>query len=192
MENQVYHIQRLLVNELDNCKGKRNEYTEGHIKKIQDIYKQEDIEVKIQESSKEKQQIQDEKVLLYKPYKVNSPKPKTPEPIFIQDELDNLDKYMKYMQAPVKMMQLYPLLHYKSLKPQEEWDEQYWKEIAITFLEQKYDADIMRKGFLIEVYIGSPPYKPYFIALTLWGQIIVGPTKKLVTTHMIKDLSLLD
>jgi len=120
MENQVYHIQRLLVNELDNCKGKRNEYTEGHIKKIQDTYKQEDIEVKIQEPSKEKQQIQDEKVLLYKPYKVNSPKPKTPKPIFIQDELDNLDKYMKYMQAPVKMMQLYPLPHYKSLKSQEE------------------------------------------------------------------------
>jgi len=54
MENQVYHIQRLLVNELDNYKGKGNEYTEGHIKKIQDTYKQEDIEVKIQEPSKEK------------------------------------------------------------------------------------------------------------------------------------------
>jgi len=32
MENQVYHIQKLLVDELDNCKGKENEYTKGHIK----------------------------------------------------------------------------------------------------------------------------------------------------------------
>ena len=45
IENQVYHIQRLLVNELDNCKEKGNEYTKGHIKEIQDIYKQENIEI---------------------------------------------------------------------------------------------------------------------------------------------------
>ena len=42
----------MLVDKLDNCKEKENEYTEGYIKKIQDAYKQEDIEVKIQEPSK--------------------------------------------------------------------------------------------------------------------------------------------
>jgi len=31
MENQVYHIQQLLVDELDNCKGKGNQYAEEHI-----------------------------------------------------------------------------------------------------------------------------------------------------------------
>jgi len=40
---------------LDNCKGKENEYAEIYIKKIQDIYKQEDIEIKEQEPSKGKQ-----------------------------------------------------------------------------------------------------------------------------------------
>ena len=34
MENQAYHIQTLLVNELDNCKGKRNMYADEHIKEI--------------------------------------------------------------------------------------------------------------------------------------------------------------
>ena len=43
IENQAYHIQKLLVNELDNCKGKENDYTEGYIKEIQNAYAQEDI-----------------------------------------------------------------------------------------------------------------------------------------------------
>jgi len=43
IENQAYHIQKLLADELNNCKGKGNEYVEGHIKEIQDAYKQKDI-----------------------------------------------------------------------------------------------------------------------------------------------------
>jgi len=36
-----------LADELDNCKGKGNNYTEGH---IQDVYKQEDIIIKEQDT----------------------------------------------------------------------------------------------------------------------------------------------
>ena len=93
MENQTYHIQKLLANELDNCKEKGNNYVEGHIKKRQNTYKQKDKEQDI----KEKQQIQDEKVLLYKPYKVDLSRSKTPELTFIQDEIENLKKYMKFI-----------------------------------------------------------------------------------------------
>jgi len=50
MENQVYHIQKLLADELDNCKGKENNYVERHIKEIQDVYKQEDIIMKEQDT----------------------------------------------------------------------------------------------------------------------------------------------
>ena len=46
MKNQAYYIQILLVDELDNCKGKKNMYINEHIKEIQDIYKQEDQEMK--------------------------------------------------------------------------------------------------------------------------------------------------
>ena len=49
MENQVYYIQKLLANKLDNCEGKGNNYTEEYIKKIQDVYKQEDIIMKEQD-----------------------------------------------------------------------------------------------------------------------------------------------
>ena len=45
MENQVHHIQMLLADELDNCKGKGNTYADEHIKEIQNIYKQENQKI---------------------------------------------------------------------------------------------------------------------------------------------------
>ena len=38
----------------------------------------------------------------------------------------------------------------------------------------------------------EPSHELYFIVLTLWGQIVIEPTKKLVTTYMVGDLALLD
>ena len=39
MENQAYHIQTLLTNELDRYKGKKNAYAKEYIKDIQNTYK---------------------------------------------------------------------------------------------------------------------------------------------------------
>ena len=47
MEKQAYHIQSLLVDKLDNYKGKGNKYAKEYIKEIQDTYKQEDMVVKM-------------------------------------------------------------------------------------------------------------------------------------------------
>jgi len=49
-----------------------------------------------------------------------------------------------------------------------------------------------RKEFSIELYLESPPHEPYFIILTLHGQIIIKPTKKMVVLYMVGDLALLD
>jgi len=114
MENQAYHIQKLLADKLGNYKEKGNNYAEEYIKEIQDTYKQEDIIMKEQDT-KEKQQIQDKKVFLYKPYKVDSSRPKTPEPTFIQNKIENLEKYMKFIQAPIQTTPSYLLPYYKSL-----------------------------------------------------------------------------
>ena len=191
MENQAYHIQKLLADKLGNYKEKGNNYAEEYIKEIQDTYKQEDIIMKEQDT-KEKQQIQDKKVFLYKPYKVDSSRPKTPEPTFIQNKIENLEKYMKFIQAPIQTTPSYLLPYYKSLWLQGEQDKQYWKEIAVVFLKKKHNADTTRKGFLIKMYIEGPPHEPYFITLTLWEQIIIELMKKLVTTYMVGDLALLD
>ena len=53
----------------------------------------------VDKGKQQKDQVQDKEVLLYKPYNIlsKSSKPKTPEPMFIQDEIENLDKYMKYI-----------------------------------------------------------------------------------------------
>jgi len=84
MKNQAYHIQQLLVDKLDNCKGKENKYAEEHIKKIQDTYKQEDIVIKMPQTiDKQKQREEEEEVFLYKPYNVEEPKSKISEPQFI-------------------------------------------------------------------------------------------------------------
>ena len=83
IENQVYHIQTLLIDELDSCKRKENKYADEYIKEIQDIYKQDNLEIKkIIVDNKGKQRIQEE-VFLYKIYNVNPPRPKTLEPTFI-------------------------------------------------------------------------------------------------------------
>jgi len=38
MKNQVYHIQILLTDELDQCKEKENPYANNYIKEIQKTY----------------------------------------------------------------------------------------------------------------------------------------------------------
>jgi len=75
---------------------------------------------KLMVDNKEKQGIQEEEVFLYKPYDVDSPKPKTPKPTFIQDKIGNLEKYMKYMQSSVKTIPFYLPPHYKFIWSQEE------------------------------------------------------------------------
>ena len=62
----------------------------------------------------------------------------------------------------------------------------------VAFFEKKYNIDTTRKCFPIEMYIGELPHEPYFIALTLQRQIIIGPIKKLVITYIVGDLALLD
>ena len=75
-----------------------------------------------------------------------------PELIFTQDKVNNLDKFMKIVQALVKTMLFYPLPHYKSLQPQGEQDEQYQNKVAVKFLKQKHNIDITRQEFPIEIY----------------------------------------
>ncbi len=63
---------------------------------------------------------------------------------------------------------------------------------SLLYSLKKHNTDITRKGFPIKMYMGGLPHESYFIVLTLQGQIIIGPTKKLITTYVIGDLALLD
>ena len=70
IKNQAYHIQVLVADEFDRCKGKENQLVKKHIKTIQNAY---------QETHK-----------LYKPYDIlsKSSKLKTSELIFVQDKVN--------------------------------------------------------------------------------------------------------
>jgi len=41
------------------------------------------------------------------------------------------------------------------------------------------------------MFQGGPPHKPYFIAIDNQDQIIIGPSKKIVATHMVEELEVL-
>jgi len=80
--------------------------------------------------NKEKQMkgvIQNEKVLLYKPYDIlsESSKPTTPELILLQEEIINLEKVLKILQVLMKAILFLPPAHYKTIQQGRERNIQY-------------------------------------------------------------------
>jgi len=63
MDNRAFQIQRMLANELDQYKGKGNQYVDENIREIQDLYIEEEVQ------DKGKGRVEEEEVILIKPYK---------------------------------------------------------------------------------------------------------------------------
>ena len=80
----------MLADKLDEYKGKENKYVDNNIKKIQELYKDEEIKKEFKEK-----EIQDKEVLLFKPYE-ESTRSDT-KSSFIQDKVNNLEKHMKFV-----------------------------------------------------------------------------------------------
>ena len=88
MDNRAFQIQRMLADELDQYKGRDNSYVDDNIQEIQYLY--------IQERDKEeKEMVQDEEIILVKPYEVSTTTSSNTS--FITDEVENLIKYMKFV-----------------------------------------------------------------------------------------------
>ena len=183
MDDQALQIQRMLVNELDQYKGKGNSYVEENIQEIQDLYIRE-------ENREEKDRVEDEEVILVKPYEVST-KTSSSSMSFIMDEVENLLKHMKFVQMPAQTRLFKPPPHYQSLRSRGEQDSIFWKEVAMVFLEKKHNTDTARSGYQIHMFQGGPPHKPYFIAMDNKDQIIIGPSKKIVAIHVVGELEVL-
>ena len=84
-----------------------------------------------------------------------------------------------------------PPPHYQSLKSRGEQDPLFWKEVAIALMNQKHNTNTARNGYQILMFQGGPPHEPYFIAIDNRDQIIIGPSKKIVATHVVGDLEVL-
>jgi len=57
MDEQAFQVQRMLADELDRYKGKGNDYMDGNIKEIQELYMNE-------ETKEEKGVVENEEVIL--------------------------------------------------------------------------------------------------------------------------------
>ena len=183
MDNRAFQIQRRLADELDQYKGKGNDYVETNIREIQELYMDEEIE-------RDGGRVEDEEVILVKPYEV-SMTTSLSSTSFITDKVEHLLRHMKFVRTPSQTRLFKPPQHYQSLKSRGENDPIFWKEIATAFLEKKYNTDTARNGHQIHMFQGGPPHEPYFIAMDNKDQIIIGPSKKIVATHVVGELEVL-
>ena len=184
MDERAFQVQRMLADELDYYKGKDNNYVDSNIKEIQELYMNEEIK-------EEKGVVENEEVILVRPYEVSSTTTLSSTTSFISDEIENLAKYMKFVKTPSQTRIFRPLLYYQSLKSRGEQDPEFWKEVATAFLDRKRNTDTSRNGCQIPMYQGGPPHEPYFIAINNKDQVIIGPSKKIVATHVVGELEVL-
>jgi len=81
----------MLADKLDQYIGKGNKYVEENIQEIQELYMD-------KEREKEEGKVEDEEVILIKPYKVSTATTSlTSQTSFITEEVKNLSKYMKFV-----------------------------------------------------------------------------------------------
>ena len=133
MKDWVYQIQKRLADELDAYSERGNQYVNDNIKEVQELYK--DMEWKKSSEGR----VEDEEVILIKPYKVFSSL-STMKSSFINDEVDNLIKYMKFIWSFTQTRIFRPPPHYQSLKSRGEQNPEFWKEIATALVENKYNT----------------------------------------------------
>ena len=183
IEDWVFQIQRMLANELDRYKGRGNSYMDENIWEIQQLYIDEKIPKKETETV-------EEEVILIKPYKV-SESILTKSSSFINEEINNLIKYMKFVKASTQTRIFRPLPYYQLLWSRREQDSDFWKEVAITLVNNKHNIKTSRNRYPIRMFQEGPPHEPFFITIDNQGQVIIGPNKKIVVVYMVGKLKVL-
>jgi len=144
-----------------------------------------------EETRKKEGQIEDKEVILIKPYEVSTTISSSSKTSFITDKVENLLKYMKFVRSPTQTRLFKPPLHYQSLKSRGEQDPMFWKEVTTAFMDQKHNTETARNGYQIPMFQGGPLHEPYFITIDNREQIIIGPSKKIVATHVVGELEVL-
>ena len=158
MDEQAFQIQRMLADELDCYKGRGNRYVDDNIQEIQELYVDEEMK-------KEKEKVEDNEVILIKPYEVSTITSSSSQTSFITDEVENLFKYMKFVWSPTQTRLFKPPPHYQSLKSRDEQDPLFWKEVATAFMNQKHNTNTARNGYQIQMFQEGLLHEPYFIAI---------------------------
>ena len=145
MDKWAFQIQRMLADELDQYKGKGNKYVDDNIQEIQELYTE-------KEKKEEKEVVENEEVILVRPYEVSSMTLSSARTSFIMNEVKNLLKYMKFVKTPSQTRIFRPPPYYQSLKSRGKQDPTFWKEVATAFLDQKHNIEISRNGYQISMF----------------------------------------
>ena len=183
IEEWAFQVQRMLADELDRYKGRDNSYVDKNIREIQNLYSNK----KQQKKDKGKKK---EEVILIKLYRVLE-SILTKSSSFINEEINNLLKHMKFVKSPTQTRIFWPSPHYQSLQSRKEQDSNFWKEVTIVLVDNKHNTETSRNGYSIQIFQGGPPYELFFIAINNQGQVIISPNKKMVTTYVVRELEIL-
>ena len=144
------------------------------------------------EEKRDEGRVENKEVVLIKPYEISSSTFVSTHSIsFIDREIENLIKYMKFIKTPIQTRLFCLPAYYQSLKSRGEQDPDFWKEITMALVDTWHNTKMTRNGYPIKMYQGGPPHKPFFIAIDCRGQIIIGPNKKVVATHISGELEVL-
>jgi len=135
--------------------------------------------------------VEDEEIILIKPYKISKSTSLTTTLSFIDDKVNNLMKYMKFIQFPIQTRIFQLLPYYQSLKSRGKQDPEFWKEVAIALVKNKHNTKTSRNSYPIIIFQRRPLYEPYFIAIDNQGQVIIRPNKKIVATYVVGELKIL-
>jgi len=176
----------MLANELDAYKGKENIYMDVNIQEIQNLYKEEEVK-------REEGRIKNEEVILIKLYEISktTSTSSSAQTSFITNEVKNLTKYIKFIQAPMQTRIFRPPPHYQALKSRGKQDSEFSKEVTTTLVDKKHNTETTRNGYPIVMFQGGLSHKPYFIVINNKGQVIIGPNKKIVATFVVGELEVL-
>jgi len=158
MDEQAFQVQRMLADKLDRYKGKGNDYVDSNIREIQELYMNE-------KRKEDKGTVENEEVILIRPYEVSSKTTSSSTISFITDKVENLVKYIKFVKIPLQTRIFRPPPYYQSLKSRGEQNLEFWKEVVTAFVDKKRNTDTSRNRCQIPMYQGGPPHKLYFIAI---------------------------
>jgi len=120
------------------------------------------------QQGKDKEKIEEEEMILIKPYEVLESS-STKSSSFIDKEVGNFIKYMKFIKLPTQTRIFQPLPHYQSLRFRGEQHPDFWKEVAMALMENKYNSETLRNGYLIKMFQGGLPHELFFIAIDNQG-----------------------
>ena len=162
MEDQTYQVQRMLADELDACRRQGNKYVDDNIQEIQELYKDEEQKRKSDKGGV----VEDEEVILINPYEVSrSTSSSTTKSSFIDNKVNNLMKYMKFIQSLMQMRLFQPPPYYQSLQSRREQDPDFWKEVVTALVDNKHNTKTSRNSYPIIMFQKGPPHEPYFITI---------------------------